>query len=83
MALNIVCFRYRFAADGCARTAELVADLQEAGIAAPSTTTIDGRLAIRCALVNHRTRAEDLEILITAVLAFGRRRNEPDASARA
>ena len=83
VALNIVCFRYRFAAEGDARTAELVADLQEAGIAAPSTTTIDGRLAIRAALVNHRTRAEDLAILINAVLAFGRRRNEPDSSIHA
>ena len=74
VALNIVCFRYRFAADSDARNAALVADLQEAGIAAPSTTTLDGRVAIRAALVNHRTRAEDVAILVDAVLAFGRRR---------
>jgi glutamate/tyrosine decarboxylase-like PLP-dependent enzyme len=74
VALNIVCFRYRFPADSDRRTAELVADLQEAGIAAPSTTTIDGRLAIRAAIVNHRTRAEDIAILVDAVLALGRRR---------
>ena len=74
MALNIVCFRYRFVADSDTHNAELVADLQEAGIAAPSTTTIDGRLAIRAAIVNHRTRAEDIATLLDAVLTFGRRR---------
>ena len=37
--------------------AEIVADLHESGIAAPSTTTIDGKLAIRAAIVNHRTRS--------------------------
>jgi len=56
VALNIVCFRYRFASDTDRQNAELVADLQEAGIAAPSTTTLAGRLAIRAAIVNHRTR---------------------------
>jgi aromatic-L-amino-acid/L-tryptophan decarboxylase len=74
VALNIVCFRYRFARDADARNAALVADLQEAGIAAPSTTTIDGQLAIRAALVNHRTRAEDVAALVEAVLDYGRRR---------
>ncbi|MDE2582091.1 MAG: cytochrome D ubiquinol oxidase subunit I [Rhodospirillales bacterium] len=74
VALNIVCFRYRFERDSDARNAALVADLQEAGIAAPSTTLLDGRLAIRAALVNHRTRAEDVATVVDAVLAFGRRR---------
>ncbi len=73
VALNIVCFRYRFTADADVRNAALVADLQESGIAAPSTTVLDGRLAIRAALVNHRTRAEDIAILVDAVLALGRR----------
>ncbi|MGC8476567.1 MAG: pyridoxal phosphate-dependent decarboxylase family protein [Acetobacteraceae bacterium] len=71
VALNIVCFRYRFASDIDARNAALVADLQEAGIAAPSTTTLDGRLAIRAALVNHRTREADVHALVDAVLRFG------------
>ena len=60
--------------DSDIHNAELVADMQEAGIAAPSTTTIDGKLAIRAAIVNHRTRAEDIAILVDAVLALGRRR---------
>ncbi len=72
VALNIVCFRYRFATDRDARNATLVADLQEAGIAAPSTTVLDGRLAIRAALVNHRTREADIHTLVEAVLRRGR-----------
>jgi len=73
--LNIVCFRYRFAAHPDRENAALVADLHESGVAAPSTTTIGGCLAIRCAIVNHRTRAADVDALIDAVLAIGRRRN--------
>jgi hypothetical protein len=46
-----------------------VVDLQESGVAAPSTTVIDGRLAIRAAIVNHRTTVADADILVDAVLA--------------
>jgi glutamate/tyrosine decarboxylase-like PLP-dependent enzyme len=67
--LNIVCFRYR-CADANRVNAWIVAELQEAGIAAPSTTTIDGKLAIRAAIVNHRTTAADLDTLVEATLAF-------------
>jgi glutamate/tyrosine decarboxylase-like PLP-dependent enzyme len=71
--LNIVCFRYR--ADESDRiNGAIVADIQEAGIAAPSTTTLDGRLAIRAAIVNHRTDVGDLDALVAAVLEFGARR---------
>jgi aromatic-L-amino-acid/L-tryptophan decarboxylase len=69
--LNIVCFRY------CARdservNAEIVIALQESGIAVPSTTLVEGRLAIRAAIVNHRTRRCDLDSLIAAVVRLGR-----------
>jgi glutamate/tyrosine decarboxylase-like PLP-dependent enzyme len=64
--LNIVCFRVRNRDD--AFNAALVADLHEEGSFAPSTTRIGGRLAIRAAIVNHRTRAEDVDGLIDAVL---------------
>ena len=75
VALNIVCFRYRFADHLDRENAALAADLQESGIAAPSTTTIGGSLALRAAIVNHRTRASDVDGLVDATLAFGRRRN--------
>ncbi len=72
--LNIVCFRYRAAPEGTldALNAEIVADIQEAGLAAPSTTVIGGALAIRAAFVNHRSRESDADALVDAVLAAGR-----------
>jgi aromatic-L-amino-acid decarboxylase len=70
-ALNIVCFRYR-AADPDRLNAEIVAELQERGIAAPSTTMIDGRLAIRACLVNHRIQPEDIDALLAGVVDVGR-----------
>jgi glutamate/tyrosine decarboxylase-like PLP-dependent enzyme len=70
-ALNIVCFRYR-AADSDKANAAIVADLQDSGIAAPSTTMLDGWLAIRAAIVNHRTEARDVDALVEGVLRFGR-----------
>ena len=69
--LNIVCFRYRA---GDAVNREIVADVQESGIAAPSSTTLDGKFAIRAAIVNHRTDKTDVDALVTAVLEFGGRR---------
>ena len=77
VALNIVCFRY-VAADGDLDrlNADIVADLQEDGIAAPSTTIVGGVLAIRAAIVNHRTLHADIAVLVDAVLEAGRRRSE-------
>jgi glutamate/tyrosine decarboxylase-like PLP-dependent enzyme len=75
--LNIVCFRYR-SADADRVNAEIVADLHESGIAAPSTTTVQGRLAIRAALVNHRTEPRDLDALIEATIRFGTQRARED-----
>ena len=69
--LNIVCFGYRGADADCLNAA-IVADLHEAGHVAPSLTTIAGRTAIRAAIVNHRTAAEDLDALVWSVLALGR-----------
>ena len=78
--LNIVCFRYRFAAPGDSTTAEhsdqlnrkIVIQLQESGAVAPSTTLIAGQLAIRAAIVNHRTTRAELDTLVEATLAAGR-----------
>jgi glutamate/tyrosine decarboxylase-like PLP-dependent enzyme len=75
--LNIVCFRYR-AADANSVNGDIVIDIQESGIAAPSTTVLDGQLAIRAAIVNHRTDACDIDALISAVLDFGARRSVCD-----
>jgi glutamate/tyrosine decarboxylase-like PLP-dependent enzyme len=72
--LNVVCFRYR-AEDSNRVNGEVVMDIQESGIAAPSTTLFDGALAIRAAIVNHRTDTSDIDALISAVLEFGARRS--------
>ena len=75
VALNVVCFRFVAADDELdALNAAIVADLQESGLAVPSTTMIGGRLAIRAALVNHRTRRDDVMRVIDAVLSMGRAR---------
>jgi glutamate/tyrosine decarboxylase-like PLP-dependent enzyme len=68
--LNIVCFRHR-GAEADALNARIVADLHESGTAAPSTTMIGGRLAIRAAIVNHRSQERDVDGLVDAVIALG------------
>jgi aromatic-L-amino-acid decarboxylase len=68
--LNIVCFRYR-GEEADRLNARIVADLHESGICAPSTTRIGDALAIRAAIVNHRTERRDVDALLDAVMAFG------------
>jgi len=72
--LNIVCFRYR-APEADKVNGDIVIDIQESGIAAPSTTLLGGALAIRAAIVNHRTDVGDIDALISAVLEFGAQRS--------
>ena len=70
VTLNIVCFRY--AGDDADRVNRaIVADLQEAGVVAPSLTSIDGKVASRAALFNHRTDERDLDALVRGAIAFG------------
>jgi glutamate/tyrosine decarboxylase-like PLP-dependent enzyme/glutathione synthase/RimK-type ligase-like ATP-grasp enzyme len=78
--LNIVCFRYRFATPGDPATAlnsdqlnrKIAIQLQESGAVAPSTTVIAGQLAIRAAIVNHRTTRAEMDTLVEATLDAGR-----------
>ena len=37
---------------------------------------LDGRVAIRACFINHRTAVADVEALVQATLAFGRKRSE-------
>ncbi|HET9284845.1 MAG TPA: pyridoxal-dependent decarboxylase [Candidatus Angelobacter sp.] len=73
--LNIVCFR--FAPQGVEENQlnslneEILLQLQESGIAVPSSTVVNGRFSIRCAIVNHRSRWEDFETLMAAVVRIG------------
>jgi glutathione synthase/RimK-type ligase-like ATP-grasp enzyme len=68
--LNVVCFRYR-AADAQGINSRIVVELQESGVLAPSTTTLDGRLAIRAAIVNHRTGKKEIDLLVEKTVALG------------
>ena len=78
--LNIVCFRYRFGSSANPATDDLanqlnrqiVITLHESGAVAPSTTLIKGRVAIRAAIVNHRTSHIEMDTLVEAVQAAGR-----------
>lgn len=75
VALNIVCFRR------CADTLSLdevnelnraiVLKLQCRSIAAPSSTNLNGVHAIRVCICNHRTRRDDLQVLLDAVSHIG------------
>ena len=70
--LNIVCFRHR-ADDPDRVNANIVVELQESGSVAPSTTCVDGCLAIRAAIVNHRTGREEIDKLLEKTLILGRK----------
>jgi glutamate/tyrosine decarboxylase-like PLP-dependent enzyme len=65
VALNIVCIGVHDAGADIVR--HVVTKLQLSGIAAPSWTTLDGEQVIRCAIVNHRTTAEDIDIFWNAL----------------
>jgi len=87
VGLNIVCFRHRgrpgsdpAALDHLNR--EIVVAVQESGVAVPSTTLIDGHVAIRVNLTNHRTTMADLHRLLAFVRERGAYVMEHQASAR-
>ncbi len=69
--LNIVCFRYR-CRDADRVNAEIAVAIQESGIAAPSSTTIRGKYAIRAAIFNHRTSQLEIDSLVEASIRFGK-----------
>jgi glutamate/tyrosine decarboxylase-like PLP-dependent enzyme len=74
--LNIVCFRYRGDGSGGVDldqlNTELLMGLQERGIAVPSQTMLGGRFALRVAIVNHRSRREDFDLLVDKSVELGR-----------
>ncbi len=68
--LNIVCFRSlsaRAPQHLDALNKKIVTRLQVDGIAAPSTTTVTGKTVIRVCITNHRTRSEDLALLVSEI----------------
>jgi aromatic-L-amino-acid/L-tryptophan decarboxylase len=69
--LNIVCFRY-VAEKSDEVNQKIAVELQEAGKVAPSTTVVGGRVALRAAIVNHRTGREEIDALVEGTLRRGR-----------
>ena len=53
---------------------ELVNDLQEQGIAVPSTARLIGRLYIRICITNHRSTLADFDVLVNAVIELSQSR---------
>ena len=73
--LNVVCFRYQVpgATDAALNTLnqEILLRIQESGLAIPSQTMLGGRFALRVAVTNHRSRREDFDLLVRAVVETG------------
>lgn len=75
VTLNVVCFRYTVPGLGAEELDRLNQDILIAlhlrGIAVPSPTRVNGALALRVCICNHRTLTEDLDRLAAATLEIG------------
>ena len=76
VSLNIVCYRYNPGniSESTLNTLNknILMELQEKGIAAPSYTLLNGRYAIRVAITNHRSRLQDFEALVFETVRLGK-----------
>ncbi|HSB02739.1 MAG TPA: pyridoxal-dependent decarboxylase [Anaerolineales bacterium] len=76
IGLDIVCFRFN--PGGLdeeqlnALNKEILMQLHEQGIAAPSYTTLQSRYCLRIAIANHRSTQEDFDVLAREVVRIGR-----------
>jgi aromatic-L-amino-acid decarboxylase len=74
--LNVVCFRVRRRglppAEEDAFNRDLLVRLQLSGLAVPSHTMLNGRFVIRVAVTNHRSVAEDFDLLVDELETAGR-----------
>jgi aromatic-L-amino-acid/L-tryptophan decarboxylase len=75
VTMNIVCFRFKKSEISEQQlnelNKELLIQLQEQGIASPSSTVLKNRYAIRVCIVNQRTRKADLELLVQETQRIG------------
>ncbi len=81
IGLDIVCFRFNpggLSAERLERlNRDILAELHEQGIAAPSYTTLGGQYCLRVAISNHRSQNEDFDLLVRAVLRLGQELRSP------
>jgi aromatic-L-amino-acid decarboxylase len=75
VSLNIVCFRYvrPDLDDACLNhlNKQIEVELQERGIAVPSTVSISGKKYLHVAITNHRSRRSDFDLLVEEVIRVG------------
>jgi glutamate/tyrosine decarboxylase-like PLP-dependent enzyme len=75
IGMDIVCFRFNPGGlDNEALTRlnkEILLQIQEQGIAAPSYTTLQGNYCLRVAIANFRSRNQDFELLVRETLRIG------------
>jgi aromatic-L-amino-acid decarboxylase len=56
---------------------QILAELQERGIAVASGKTIRDKFVLHVAHTNHRSRREDFEILVREVIRIGEKLTQP------
>jgi aromatic-L-amino-acid/L-tryptophan decarboxylase len=75
VGMDIVCFRFNpgdlDTEQLNALNKEVLMQLHEQGIAAPSYTTLQERYCLRIAIANHRSRQEDFDLLAREVVRLG------------
>jgi len=76
VTMNIVCYRYEFPVTNDIavqnnNNKKLLLELQNQGIAAPSSTLLNGQFVIRVANVNQRSQQIDFDILVRESLRIG------------
>ena len=75
VGMDIVCFRFNPGELDTeqlnALNKEILMQLHEQGIAAPSYTTLNGKYCLRIAIANHRSRQEDFDLLAREVVRIG------------
>ena len=73
--LNILNFRFTHPLlddkDLDALNKEILVTLQESGLAVVSGTTLEGRYVMRVGHTNHRSRRDDFDLMVTAVIRIG------------
>jgi glutamate/tyrosine decarboxylase-like PLP-dependent enzyme len=81
--LSAVCFRYRSRGDADFNSdslnQEILKRVVRRGKVFLSNATIHGRFALRACIVNHRTTPDDIEQVVSEVLAVGRQLSAEDS----
>ena len=75
VSLNVVCFRYNpgtlMKGELSELNKELLMRLHEEGMVAPSYTKLNQEYCLRVAIVNHRSRMKDFDLLVKEVTRLG------------